>query len=114
MNRCPQCHSEFADHLLYCLKDGQRLEPVGEAVSLSSAPRRLAELLDAETPMAVARAVRLVLALCDAVAGERDGHISGALQPQAISIVEAAGDEPPRVKIENRQSPATQAAADTD
>jgi len=112
MNRCPQCHSEFADHLLYCLKDGQRLEPVGDAASSRSAPRRLAELLDAKTPMAVARAVRLALAICNAVAGQRHDRISDPLHPQAISIAEAAGDEPPRIKIEARQPPATGAAAD--
>jgi serine/threonine protein kinase len=116
MNRCPQCHSEFADHILYCLNDGQRLEPAGDAAitaSLKSTPRRLADLLDAETPMAVARAVRIALAICNAVAGRHEAKgINPVLHPQVISITEPAGDEPPRIKLEASPSPTAHAPSD--
>src|SRR5436853_3559535 len=116
MKRCPQCHSEFADHILYCLNDGQRLEPAGDAAieaATSETPRRLAELLDAETPMAVARAVRIAIAIGNAVAGQRKAKgISAILHPQVISITEPPGDEPPRIQIEASPPPTAYAASD--
>jgi serine/threonine protein kinase len=115
MNRCPQCHSEFADDILYCLNDGRRLEPAGEATSaspVSETPRRLAELLDGETPMAVARAARIAIALCDAVAKQRQAvGLSDVLDPQAIAIAEPAGDEQPRLKIMAGESSAAHSAS---
>jgi serine/threonine protein kinase len=115
MKRCPQCHREFADRILYCVVDGQPLEDAGDAEPAPPAatpPRRLAELLDAESPMAVPRAARLILAISAAMAEKHRAGVAGAgLDPMVIAIEEPAGDGEPRVKLDAEPKPGAQAVS---
>ncbi len=89
MKRCPGCLRTYADDLAYCDADGAALDALDVVT--------LADLAHATPPVAIARAVRLVAALADAVeALDRDGRRVAYVHPLDAEV---AGRDAPVERV---------------